>query len=211
MRLRRKRFIRHDVQLQVVFTALCVASLVLVIQFQLSSRAFADVAATASRNPSTSVVLDEIRSSFLNSILVSVAVSIPLSLAFGVLYSFKFAGPIHAIRLYFDKLAAGRWTERCRLRNKDGLLDLRDSINKAVDPIMEFLGENRAVMADARRLIGDPEVREGEATMERAETVLARLDAIERTFTERFSEPDSQEAPASEPATAAEQQLEPQA
>ena len=37
---------------------------------------------------------------------ISVAVSIPLSIAFGVLYSFKFAGPIHAIRLYFDKLAA---------------------------------------------------------------------------------------------------------
>ena len=76
---------------------------------------------------------------------------------------------------------------------------------------MEFLGDNRATLAEARRLIGDPEVREGEATAERAEAVLARLDAIEHTFTERLSEPDSPKPPVSEPETASEKELEPQA
>ena len=133
------------------------------------------------------------------------------AIAFGILYSFKFAGPIHAIRLYFEKLAAGRWTERCRLRNKDGLLDLRDTINKAVDPIVEFLGENRAVIAEARQLIGDPAVREGAATKERAESVLARIDAVERTFDERLSEPASDDSPVEQTEAATEQELQPQA
>ena len=210
MRLRKKRFIRPDVQLRVVVIALCVASLVLLIDFQLGSFAFASVADSTIQSPSTKIVLDELRTSLLRAVLISIAISIPLSAFVGIAYSFKFAGPIYAIGRYFDALKAGLWTRRCHLRQNDDLQDIRDSINSAIAPIMEFLEQNRTALAEAGELLGDESFGGQAATQERAEAVVARLDALERVFAERLSEPEPASSPADETTRAPEPQLESQ-
>jgi hypothetical protein len=91
---------------------------------------------------------------------------VPLTISIGILYSFSFSGPIYRFQRYFQDLAAGRWDARCQLRQGDGLQDVCDSINEAMDSVWAQLLEDLRLLQDARALL-DQNVPQDTAAAER--------------------------------------------
>jgi hypothetical protein len=149
---RKQKLIRNDVQLKVVFITLFVASLVLLINFQLSFAALWSLQSEITANTSVTLMLETIRRSLVSKFLVTVAVAIPLAAAVGILYSFKFSGPIHRFKLHFQNLWTGRWDQPCRLRTGDDLVDVCDALNSAVDAVNEVVVRNDAVLRSLQAL-----------------------------------------------------------
>lgn len=153
MRLRRKKLIRLDVQLRVVLIALCVASFVLLINFQLCMTGLEVSKGKFSVGTSPYFALEGLRSLLVSRFLVSIALSIPMAALVGVLYSFKFAGPIFRFSKYFHDLQAGSWNQRCAVRKGDDLQDLCVSINGAIDPIRDSMVKNQGILEDLRAMV----------------------------------------------------------
>ena len=149
---RRQKLIRNDVQLKVVFITLFVSSLVLLINFQLSLAALWNLQNEITANTSVTLMLETMRRSLVSKFLVTVAVAIPLAAAVGILYSFKFSGPIHRFKLHFQGLRVGRWDQPCRLRDGDNLVDVCDTMNLAVDAFNEVLVRNDSALRSLQAL-----------------------------------------------------------
>ncbi len=127
---RRKKFIRKDLQLKIIFGTLFVALVVLVMNFQLPLMSMWIMRANSS------VWLDAHYSIMIKLLVVSFGTSllltIPLAIWMGIVFSFQFCGPIYKIKKFFLELNSGRWDIICRLRKGDDLQDVKDVINQYV-------------------------------------------------------------------------------
>jgi len=206
MERRKKKLIRHDVQLRVILIGLCVACLVLLINFQLSLASLWSVSSHTASNLAVNLVLDELRSSLIGKFFLSIGLTIPLAAAVGVVYSFKFAGPLYRFGQYFGNLRTGRWDQHCSLRKGDDLQDLCTAINEALDPVRAFLRENRALLGDVEALLHDGDPTASATSQDRVAAVRERIRAARDIFEARFPA-----AAAVETTKEPERQLEPQA
>jgi len=202
MDLRKKRLIRHDVQLRVVFIALAVASLVLLVNFQLSLAAIWSESRNVTNGASAIVVLDGLRTAIINKFLVSIGLSIPLAAVVGILYSFKFSGPLYRFQSFFAGLRQGRWDGQCRLRKGDDLHDLCDAINEGVAPLQERLREDHAIMTEVYELLTQGGLSANGDADGRVQALLERVAAAKTLYVERF--PRSTAPVSAEPASASE-------
>lgn len=184
MNRRRKKFIRGDLQLKIVFITLFVASLVLLINFQMSLAALWSI----SSQPVTSVesALDQIRNVMVKKFLVSVLMAVPLAISVGILYSFKFSGPIYKFDKYFKELVTNRWDERCTLRKGDDLKDVAESINAGVGTLRERIRESHLVLQEARRLVDEISYTVDENGKARVQALREKIDREDKVWRERF-------------------------
>ena len=127
---RRRKFVRKDLQLKIIFGTLFVALIVLVINFQLPIMGMWIMRATSSIWLDThyNIMIKLLVTSFATSFLLT----IPLAIWMGIVFSFQFCGPIYKIKKFFVELNSGRWDRICRLRKKDDLKDVAEVINQYV-------------------------------------------------------------------------------
>ena len=59
----------------------------------------------------------------------------PVLLAFGVLFTFRVAGPLSRFEVYLTAIARGEDVEHCRIRADDELHGLCDLLNQAIDTV----------------------------------------------------------------------------
>lgn len=212
---RRKKLVRADVQFRVVLIALLVASLVLLVNFHLSLTAVGGVAAKWSNSLEAGLALKELKSCILSRFVLSVGVLVPLAIGLGVVYSFKFAGPIYKFKKFFTELKTGPWNSRCALRKGDDLQDLCGAINAGLRPMHMFLEDHRDLLRDARELLEQGEPVSPEKVDEVKRRISGALEVCERRLPDRSpskaaaSTPEGETSP--EALESKEEELQPQA
>jgi hypothetical protein len=189
MNRRKRQFVRSDLQIKIVLVTLFVASLVLLINFQLGLSMLLKI----SSQPSISAagILDQMRNELAFTFLVSVAFTIPLSICVGLLYSFRFAGPIHRFKTYFTDLVPGRWDTRCTLRRGDELLDVCDAVNSGVGVLRERIRESHEMLEEAGAVLFALAGSADETGKAKVLAVLEKIERERRIFRERFLGPAS--------------------
>ncbi len=165
MKNRSRKFIRTDVQLRVILTALAVAGVVLFINFCLVMLCLSSTQATVEPGASFSSQASALRMAITLRFLLSIGIGIPVAGALGVFYSFRFAGPIYSIQRYFKGLESQPWDRRCSIRKGDDLQDVCTSINTGMDTLRVALRESCDLCAQLQRRIQSGEIgsRDGSA------------------------------------------------
>ncbi len=195
---RSKKFIRPDLQLKIVFIALFVASLVLLINFQMS---LTTIWGLASEPPATiDMALDQMRHELVMKFLISVGLAFPLSISVGILYSFKFSGPIYRFKKYCNDLTTGRWDTRCALRKGDDLWDVCDAINGAISVLRDRVQESHLALAEARAVLEEASYTVDENGKARIAALRERIEREDRVWNERFPAPVAPAAVSAQPA-----------
>jgi len=215
MERRKQRLIRHDVQLRVVFISLAVASLVLLVNFQLSLAAIWSESSNVTPSTNATVALEGLRAAIINKFLVSIGLSIPLAAVIGILYSFKFAGPLYRFQSYFSGLKDGRWDRQCALRKGDDLWDLCDAINAGMEPMQKQIQEEHAIITEMHELLTQGSLSANGDAQEKVKALQERVAGANTIYAERFpkamapvsAEPETS---ASGPALQSSKELEPQ-
>lgn len=75
-------------------------------------------------------------------------VLVPAAVAFGVVATFRVAGPLFAMRRHLDQVARGENPGRCHIRREDELHDFCDSLNAAMDALRADDDKGDAVSTD---------------------------------------------------------------
>ena len=187
MNRRKQKLIRSDLQLKIVFITLFVATLVLLINFQMSLAALWSI----SIHPMGTVegTLDLIRHIMVKKFLISVAMALPLAVSVGILYSFRFSGPIFRFKKYFTELTTGRWDSRCSLRKGDDLKDVCDSINAGVGTLRERIRESHFVLQEAQSVLKEVKYTVDGNGKARILALEEKIDREDRVWHERFPAP----------------------
>lgn len=148
---RRRKFIRKDLQLKIIFGTLFVALIVLVINFQLP------IMGMRIMRTNSSILLDAHYNLMVKLLVTSFATSflltIPLAIWMGIVFSFQFCGPIYKIKKFFVELNSGRWDRVCRLRQKDDLKDIAAVINQFVGLARDRLRGQHAALEKVRTFL----------------------------------------------------------
>jgi methyl-accepting chemotaxis protein len=189
MYLRKRKFIRRDLQIRFILLSLAVASAILLVNFQLSLQALLDSSIPMADNPGVRPVLEGLRISIIWRFLLCLGVAMPLAVAAGIYFSFPFAGPCYRFKKYFEELVTGRWDVRCTLRKKDELMDIADAINGAMDSVRSFLAENRKVVAEAEDLLARGGLRAASGSDEAVRSLRERIEATLAVYRKRFPAP----------------------
>lgn len=148
---RRRKFVRKDLQLKIIFGTLFVALIVLVINFQLPIMGMWIMRATSSIWLDThyNIMIKLLVTSFATSFLLT----IPLAIWMGIVFSFQFCGPIYKIKKFFVELNSGRWDRLCRLRKKDDLKDVAEVINQYVGLARDRLRSQHEALEKVRAFL----------------------------------------------------------
>jgi uncharacterized transporter YbjL len=194
---RKRKLVRLDLQLKVVFVTLFVASLVLLINFQLSLAALWSLSGKLTATMSVAAALEELRRSLIGKFLTSVGIAVPLAAAVGILYSFRFCGPIYRFKKYFKEIASGRWDSQCSLRKGDDLQDVCDSIVVAMTLLQDFLKENRGILKEIEEIQNQGLIVARGEDLEKVKGLLERVAVANAVFQQRFPPPP--EPPSSAP------------
>jgi methyl-accepting chemotaxis protein len=144
--------------------------------------------------------LDQIRHVMVKKFLISVGMAIPLAVSVGILYSFKFSGPIYRFKKYFTELVTGRWDERCGLRKGDDLRDVCDAINAGVSTLRERIRESHHLLQESRKAFEEVSYTVDGNGKARIQTLLEKIERERKVFDERFPAPASEFTPAPAPA-----------
>lgn len=189
MERRKRKLVRIDLQLKIVFVTLFVASLVLLINFQLSLAALWSLSSKLTPTMSVAVALEELRRSLIAKFLTSVGIAVPLAAAVGILYSFRFCGPIYRFKKYFTELQSGRWDASCALRTGDDLWDVCDSITGAMSLLQSFLKENQEIVKGIEELQSQGSLVAKSESQEKLQGLMERVAAASLVFKQRFPAP----------------------
>ncbi len=188
---RRKKFIRPDVQLKVVFVTLFVTCLALVVNLRMSVESLEQISTTLTKSHTVFEVLNLVEAATLRSLLLTLVISIPLAVGFGVAYSFRFAGPVYRFEQFFDGLKAGRWDKACTLRKNDLLVDVAGSINEGMEQVGARIQEDQAILQDVKHLLGTSVLATDDASAPMIKRLQERIATSEEQFAARF--PDGAE------------------
>ena len=139
-------------------------------------------------------VLSFIEASVIRGLFLSLMVALPLAVACGVLYSFRFAGPVYRFQQYFTGLCGGRWDTRCNLRKNDHLQDIAEVINGALDDGRERMFEDQAILQEVKHLLTNTVFTTDDASRALVDRLQERITSAETDFARRF--PDADMAPA---------------
>lgn len=190
---RKKRFIRADLQLKIIFIALFVSFLVLLINLQMCLAALwvisLDPAVTIERT------LDVFRSVLVKKFLIAAGLGIPIAISVGILYSFKFSGPIFRFKKYFEEITKGRWDRDCFLRKGDYLWDLCETINGAVRSFRDHVDESHQVLQETCGILDEVSYTLDENGKARVQKLKERIAREEEEWWKRFPPPETEESP----------------
>ena len=186
--MRRRKLVRLDLQLKIVFITLFVASLVLLINFQLSLAGHAHLESQMHDKIDVQRISDAIKQSTIQKFLFSVAMAVPLAGFVGILYSFKFCGPIYKFKKFFSELVAGRWDERCFLRKGDDLQDVCQAINDGMDGFRDQLRKNHSLAMDMQAFLAEAAFTVDGNTQMLLDRIRDGISEEENMFRERFAD-----------------------
>ncbi len=183
---RRKKLIRLDLQLKIVFITLFVASLVLLINFQLALAGLWSMSNHLGEGSNAAELLESVKRSTIQRFLFSVAIAVPLAGFVGILYSFKFCGPIYRFKRYFTGLRDGRWDDRCMLRKGDDLQDVAQVINEGVGVLRGRIRENHEILLDVNEFLSKAALTSDSDSREILAEIRERIRTEQSSFVERF-------------------------
>ena len=190
---RRKKLTRVDLQLKIVFITLFVASLVLLVNFQLTLAGLWSISSQLTGGYSVNELLESVKASTIRKFLFSVVLAVPLAGFVGILYSFKFCGPIYRFKKYFTELKTGRWDERCMLRKGDDLQDVALAINDGIDCLRGRIRQDQAVLQEVEAFLSSAVFTsdlEGDALLA---SIRERIVGGRKTYQDRFPADDAEE------------------
>jgi methyl-accepting chemotaxis protein len=168
---------------------------VLLVNYQMSAWACAGVAERIAAGADARTAMRGLQSDLFHKFLFSLAFTVPVAAAVGVLYSFKFAGPIYRFEKYFKGLRAGRLDARCSLRKGDDLQDLCTSINEALDQFRGILAKNQETIAEVELLLHGGALAAGEEMPEELKALQVKIAALKAIHGERFPGSSPQTSP----------------
>lgn len=183
---RRRKLVRLDLQLKIVFITLFVASLVLLINFQLTLAGLWSLSNQFLQNKSVDMLLEGIRSSAIQKFFISVCLAVPLAASVGILYSFKFCGPIYRFKMYLTDLRKGRWDTRCMLRRNDDLQDVCEAINGAVEAFRSRVRDSHDLLQEVDACFGEIAQSADPEAQARVSQIREKIDTEDHEFRQRF-------------------------
>jgi hypothetical protein len=195
MKRRHKRLTHLEVQLRMVFTALAAASLVLCVNFWLWFSSVSGALATHAVGSATHMTIEVLRATLIRQFLICTGVSIPLAAGIGLLYSFKFAGPLCGLGRYFSQLATGRWDAPFQIRKGDDLQDLCREVNSGIDPMRQSLRKCQSLLSELHALAAQGVFLESPAR-ERIDPLLDRAAVLATELRRRLPAAAGQEVAA---------------
>ena len=71
----------------------------------------------------------------LEVLTFSLVILLPVIFAFGILLTFRIAGPVYRFEQYLGSVARGEQLGPCKIRDGDELQNLCDAINAATEPL----------------------------------------------------------------------------
>jgi hypothetical protein len=185
-RIRRRKFIRADLQLKVIFIALFTAATVLLVNYQLTLLGFLEITERISATQSVNQLFRIIQETTISKFLMSVYIAVPIAAIVAVLYSFAFAGPIYKFKKYFTDLRDGRWDEPLTLRKRDDLRDVGEAMNNALVRFRERIREDQATLQEMKAFLNNAVFTTDDSSQQLLGEIQARIEASEASFAKRF-------------------------
>ena len=130
---RRIKLIQPRLQLKLVGSFVGLAALAMLLQFILLGARLSSAAAELS--DAGGLLAERVPGMLLSVLAVSCAVLLPIIFAFGVLITFRLAGPVYRFETYLGQVARGEDVGPCHIRKDDELHELCDRINEAVSAL----------------------------------------------------------------------------
>ena len=173
---RRKKYVRPDLQAKLILGSLGITLLVTFVGTHIPLVGLWQF--TTNNQGENNALIDHMSRFFTASFYVSILLTASLATWFGYWYSFRFCGPIYAIKKYFVELKGGSWERDMRLRKGDDLQDIKDAINASVGELRTRLQEQRTVMVDALAVLESSNASNEDCTevSERMRAEIALLD-----------------------------------
>jgi methyl-accepting chemotaxis protein len=128
--LRRRKFIEPRLQIKCAIAFACMAGLATIVQTTILNWALSDLAARLPADART-MVAGQTPALLTKTLIATFALLLPLTVMAGITFSFRFVGPLFAIKRFLRKTAAGEGPADCKIRKTDELQDLCDLANRA--------------------------------------------------------------------------------
>ncbi len=178
---RRKQFILKGLQLRVAFQTLFVALPMLLLNFLLVHNEVVRYLRRATTPGDTAFV--DVSKIIFNNFLITLAITAPFAMGVGILYSFKFCGPIFKFSKHLTELFKGRWDRTCTLRQGDQLQDFKETLNSALRLLTGRIYSQHELLREARSVLDDPSPSEGRVT-----ELIQKIEAERAEVGPRFGE-----------------------
>ena len=130
---RRKKLIKPGIQLRMVFSFVGLSVMGLTLQFLLLGSRLTNAAASLQGGGGD--LAQEVPAMLLEIFALSLAILVPVTFVFGILLTFRVAGPIYRFEQYLKSVAKGEQIGPCKIRQGDELQSLCDAINDATEPL----------------------------------------------------------------------------
>ena len=143
---RRIKLILPGLQLRLTGKFVGLAVLAMALQFLYFGRRL--VVAMSELHGGSGDLAAEVPGMLLETLQVSMLVIVPIMVGFGVIFTFRIAGPMYRFEQYLAAVARGEETAPCRIRQGDELWSTCEKINAAVEPLLRRNAERQE--ADAR-------------------------------------------------------------
>lgn len=144
---RSQKIIQPGFQLRLVGLFTGMGMLALLLQFSIVgfrlSQAVADVEESGGH------IADQIPGVLMNTIVFSLGMLVPVLFGFGILLTFRIAGPAYRMEQYLRAVARGEAQGPCSIRKGDQLRELCDAINLAVESLQQKSGATSPESAPA--------------------------------------------------------------
>lgn len=180
---RRRRMIRPDLQWKVILGIVGVSLVITLINAHiplLGLWKFKDI-----QGPGNQALVQHMETVIIACFAISLFLTLSLSTWLGTALSFRFCGPIFAMKRYLLGLRDGTWGHECHLREKDDLQDFKDALNEGVAAMRS------RIVAQQEALVA------AEAVLDGAKPGTEEADALElircelREFAIRFEDTDT--------------------
>jgi len=127
---RTRKIIQPSLQLRLVGLFTGVGTLALLLQFLVVGFRLMQVAAKAEGTGGH--IADEIPGILVQTLIFSMGMLVPVIFGFGILLTFRIAGPAHRMEQYLLSIARGEQPGECSIRKGDKLQSLCDAMNAAI-------------------------------------------------------------------------------
>lgn len=132
---RRIKLIKPKLQLRLVAKFFGLAVLGLLLQFLLLGRLLPPAVAEAQAGGGTAG--DALPGILIQVLVTSAVILFPILFSFGVLFTFRIAGPIYRFERFLESVARGEASQPCKTREGDEFSELCELINRATAPLLQ--------------------------------------------------------------------------
>ena len=175
--------------MKIVFVALLAACLVLLVNFQLTFAALWNTSATIANLQSVDEIVAEIKKVLLREFVLSVGLGIPFAASLGILYSFKFCGPLFRIKQHLDGLRTGNWRQPCTLRRGDDLQDIVQVLNETTSFACEYADDAHDLLREVGAVLDELEPHADNALAERIDRIKESIAGEDAVYQDHFAQP----------------------